>query len=362
MYALPCLHCGDTENPRTDEHVLQKGFGTSLVLEDEVCGDCNTRKFSPLDTRLVEFVRTRVCWDHPDVKGKTVLQEGLGLHLDPTTSTWLTVRVDRSLNVLVLPQLLFPGDNVVRFVGNNDGRDGIPLIDVIRGELREPAALNVTVDIQADREPGLQPALVRTAKRTYLLRVPNQADGDHFQRLIASGRLLSDWQQTGVVARTTVNPEVNHGVVWRFGDVARAIAKTAVNFARVALGPDLVRNPMFDAVRDFVRASDGSDCSRFVDFLFGNQTPDERDDILQRITHADHHSLLFAAYDGIPMVLVVLYQRPFAGIRLTEVPNPELFSDSCLFLGLFNYRLGTHRLIRMLDEPTEFGRLVRLID
>ncbi len=61
-----CVYCGG-EDPPTAEHVLQDAFGTSLVLEAEVCGPCNNR-FSALDKELVEYVHKFEANGHPGVR------------------------------------------------------------------------------------------------------------------------------------------------------------------------------------------------------------------------------------------------------------------------------------------------------
>ena len=74
--AHPCLYCG-LHRRFTDEHVLQRGFKTNLVLKDRVCHVCNTEVFGPLDDKLVKFVRTYVYPDHPHVRpDRTLLHEG----------------------------------------------------------------------------------------------------------------------------------------------------------------------------------------------------------------------------------------------------------------------------------------------
>ena len=52
----PCLYCGSLE-PRSEEHVLQAAFGTNLRLTEDVCGICNTERFSAMDRWLVAYVR-----------------------------------------------------------------------------------------------------------------------------------------------------------------------------------------------------------------------------------------------------------------------------------------------------------------
>src|SRR5690242_3471823 len=88
------LFCGDSTRPRTDEHVLQQAFGTSLVLKDDVCGECNTSVFSPLDTKLVEHARRFGYWDHPDLPVKRTMLDGqLGVTFDAENQLWQSVRL-----------------------------------------------------------------------------------------------------------------------------------------------------------------------------------------------------------------------------------------------------------------------------
>lgn len=357
---LPCLHCGDEIRPRTSEHVLQKGFGTNLTLPDDVCGDCNTRVFSPLDDRLVKFVRINLCWDHPDVRAeRTILQEGLGLFLDEPSNTWVSVLIDRKDNLVIPPQVVFPGENRVRFVADgNRNADYKPLLNALREELREPSCLDIKVEIRGDLRPALQPALVRTGRRKFLLRAPSEESARELHAAIDSGQLLTDWQRQGTESGKTLNPEIQLRASWYFGDVARAIAKTAVNFACVALGPIVARDPLFDTVRQFILHSDGSDFARFVIFLFGDTVAGDAVAFPQSLARAGHHTLLFAIDDGVPIVMVVLYQRPFAVIRLSETPHPALFKPATVALGLFDYRSKTHRILKLRDNPSEFAKFI----
>jgi hypothetical protein len=116
-----CLYCPSTGG-WTDEHILQKAFGTNLVLSEDVCGQCNS-DFSALDSKLSEFVRNFAYLGHPDVSPVVRLLNGkVGLKLDPATKLWHTVRVENDKPV-VFPQLICAGPTRFQFVLDSTNPD-----------------------------------------------------------------------------------------------------------------------------------------------------------------------------------------------------------------------------------------------
>lgn len=104
--ANTCLYC-PAVGPWNREHVLQAAFGTSWVLEEDVCEQCNAR-FSALDSKLIDFVREFVYLGHPDVAPVAQFLYGkIGLMRDISSSVWMSVRVDRKGRPIPFPQLIW---------------------------------------------------------------------------------------------------------------------------------------------------------------------------------------------------------------------------------------------------------------
>src|SRR5712691_5333238 len=90
----PCLYCENPTNPHTREHILQQGFGTNWVLKEDVCSECNTQKFSHLDSELLRFAHAYIYMDHPDrLSRRTILQEGHKLWFDDQAGLWISLQV-----------------------------------------------------------------------------------------------------------------------------------------------------------------------------------------------------------------------------------------------------------------------------
>jgi hypothetical protein len=159
---LPCLYCGDTTQPRTIEHVLQAGFSANLTLSDDVCTVCNSKVFSPLDTCLINFVRTYLQWDRLDQSAERIVrQHGLGLLLDEASESWISVRFGWQLEPVIPPQVIFLGHDRVRFVGDRrKDLDYKERFAQIRRELTQPGKLSLKVQLWSARQPIVEPALI----------------------------------------------------------------------------------------------------------------------------------------------------------------------------------------------------------
>jgi len=107
----PCIFCGTTTFPKTREHVIQKSLGGTLLLEEEVCEDCNSGKFSSLDGDFVHYVKDFLNSHHPDVMaGGRFLQRGYGVQFDEAHQMWLSVNIDGKGKPIVLTQIVLGPD------------------------------------------------------------------------------------------------------------------------------------------------------------------------------------------------------------------------------------------------------------
>lgn len=162
-----------------------------MVLEDDVCGTCNTEVFSPLDGILAEFVRQIAFADHPDVPNRSSIINGLLLNLfNEETQLWETVRVDRKGMAIALQQFIFASDTNVRFKAVADGRSDDVLASM-RNELASPGSLEVAVEIIPDATPPWTPSLVRSAPGKYVIRAPDDAAAARLRVALDAGKLGS---------------------------------------------------------------------------------------------------------------------------------------------------------------------------
>lgn len=352
-----CLYCNDNTRKRTSEHVLQKGFRTDMTLPDDVCTDCNSVVFSPLDKMLIEFVRLYAYATHPDViGGRTLLQDGHSLWLDDE-GIWLTVRIDRDGRPIVFTQLVYLAEDRVHVTLDNSN----PPVDIeaelgrVRAELANPERLQLNAVIHAvptdDDRPKVQPALVRSAPFVYQLRAASTEEAESLRARVVSGAAFANPRIQGTPEARSQQVKVEKRIVFNMGGISRAVAKSALNLVCKALGPSVARDPAFDAVRGFALGLEpAGGFERFVTLL----KPGE----LDQFAEPDRHTLMLTVADR-PMVVVSLYGRPFAVVRLTLEPSTVLSRDA-LVAASFDYKNKKSELVRMADDPFTFARRFRL--
>src|ERR1700719_3155125 len=194
--AYPCLYCA-APGPWNREHVLQSAFGTNWVLDEDVCEPCNAR-FSALDSKLVDFVREFAYLGHPDVAPVARFFDGkLGLTRDPSSGAWMSVRVDPKGRPIPFPQLILLQSNQFHFVTDSSWWSGNPqatalaLQEIRRviAELSDVPRLRLRRSIF--RQPGPQPAIVRSAPYRYLLRGSTEKIVNEIETSIRSGVLVA---------------------------------------------------------------------------------------------------------------------------------------------------------------------------
>jgi hypothetical protein len=352
-----CLYCEDTTRKRTSEHVLQKGFGSDLTLPDDVCTDCNSVVFSPLDKMLIEFVRLYAYATHPDViGGRTLLQDGHSLWLDDE-GVWLTVRIDRDGRPIVFTQLVFLADDRVHVTLDNSK----PPVDIeaelarVKAELADLARLELKPVIHTvasdDDRPKVQPALVRSAPFVYQLRAASTEEADALRARVLAGTAFANPRIQGQPEARSHQVKVEKRVEINMGGIARAVAKTALNFVCRALGPHVARRAEFDELRAFALGNKPpGDFERFVSLL-------PADAGLDQLAEPGRHTLMLSVADR-PLVMLSLYGRPFAVVRLTQEPSMVLSRDA-LVAASFDYKNKTSEILRLADDPLAFARRFR---
>jgi hypothetical protein len=124
--------------------------------------------------------------------------------------------------------------------------------------------------------------------------------------------------------------------------VSSAVAKSSLNFVCAALGSDIARLPVFNAVRDFVRGGKDEGC---VHILLGDEAESARK-IPGFLCKPGHHANLFCGGTEPPVGSVSLYARPFAIVRIATA---RFTSPTSNVVALFDYKNTTHELSSYVD-------------
>jgi hypothetical protein len=331
----PCLYCESTSNPKTDEHVVQQGFGCTTVLQNEVCGACNTGIFSPLDGELIRFVHSLVCFGHPDVPARAPFIAGLhAVVRDEENGVWVSVRLDKDMHPTVFDQLVFLGEGRwhisldPRTPGKNEER-----LAGLRAELAQVPADSIKSTIIHGTDPPVEPAIIRSAPGRYLIRAATDAAAERIRQHILSGRLTAKgWSQNeGPVKSKIVEPTVHVRASFGDGDIARALVKMAVNCTCYVFGSDVARADGFAAARCFARHGDDTGGCNIVSM-------DVRSERMKKAASymcpRNHHAIRFEpTQDGL-IAFLILYQQPIAAVGV----SPTLGHGEGWALALFNYR------------------------
>jgi hypothetical protein len=352
-----CLYCGGL-GPWNREHVLQAAFGTSWVLDEDVCEGCNSG-FSPLDSKLVEFVREFVYLGHPDVSPVARLLVGkIGLTRDPGSGAWMSVRVDRTGRPIPFPQLIWLSDSQISFITDFSRWSGVPQpndgaiteLRQICAELADPLRLSLKRSVVP--QPDVQPAIVRSARYRYLLRGSTKGVLDQIEAAIRNGSLVASLNggkpNSSLVSNS--REQVRLGFGYEFGSYARAIAKSAINFVCVAVDRDLSRSADLDPLRAFIKTGTGH-FQNFVVFRFGQQPPSTEDAAIGFLAKPGCHTVLATGAGGISSVLFFLYSRLFAIVKLSD---RSVLAGDRQVAALFDYRTQTHRVFDTYRNAAEF--------
>jgi hypothetical protein len=354
---FPCLYCGDRERPRTAEHVLQKGLGAEMILPEDVCDECNTKVFSPLDGDLVRYVRTIAYCDHPDVRvTRTFLQEAHPLVFQD--GAWISVRVEKNTRWVILPQIVFLGGGRLQVsLDTSAGKDAaVALLANMQKELAEPSTLNplkTTIVDNRQSEVAIQPALIRSAPRKYCVRAHTREAADEVAADVATGRLLANLRSLSAADdRTYERPGVLTTLSVNLGHIERAVAKVALNFVCKIAGPGTARNTAFDRLRAFALLPILDGKNEFV--MWYDRAEADSASFLSKLAVEGHHSLAVLGAGDIPCVFLALYGRPFMLVRLTSGPAPGVLPHNPAVVALFDYRRKTHEIVSAADAPLAF--------
>lgn len=337
----PCLYCGDTEKPKTEEHVLQKALGGSLTLDKDVCGDCNTKVFSPLDGLLIRYVQTLFYYGHDDVgRKRNFLQENLGSLRNDDTGKWTAARLDRDFKARILEQVVLNDDGEFRMT-LSDGGDATRRGKTIVAELSRPDVA-ITKQLIDEGDPPMCPRLIRSSPGVYVARGTSEAVCDDLLGKVRAGIFREMNGMTPPQRITVPPPYVEVPITFDFGAVERALAKTALNFVCATWGGNTAREPVFDEIRQLALGNAIEEDSP-VD-LNVSREPEEPPYFVQ----PDHHVILLASTRHGAKAQIILYQRTLATVHLTSCP----IGFRNFAIGVFNYKTRRHRIFP--DEG--FGR------
>ncbi|NOU33856.1 MAG: hypothetical protein HOO96_38675 [Polyangiaceae bacterium] len=333
-----CIYCGDTTKPRTAEHVLQQAFGTNLVLKEDVCGDCNTVVFSPLDTHLVDYVRKVSHAGHPDLTVERTLLDGLFVCLDEASGVWQSVRLDqRQSKPIVLSQFVMLDDGMRFVCDKSQGEDSYK---TVLAELSAPVELSMKEVLVPGETPPVQPAIAKTGKLKYLLRAADEAGLERLRAALNDGTFSRLSVKSGPTHGSTEAPWLKGEIQFSIGDIERATAKAAVNFVCFAL-PQLVRLSGMAGIRKFALEPYSEEHTGYV-FM---------DNRLPHLVTAGRHTMVLASISkGEHVVVIALYGEPFAVVKLASDdgqpfgPGAEEFA-----VCEFDYKSRTHTLLLDTD-------------
>lgn len=344
----PCLYCESITNNKTDEHVLQQGFGTSWKLTEDVCGDCNTTKFSHLDGDLIRFARNHGYWDYSDSSfRRTILQEGHHLWLDEQSGICFSVRIQQDGAAVCFPQIIFFSETEIQFL-TDEAKNPVSFEQVM-AELQYPERLKTEVRIVDWRSQDLskvQPAIIRSAPNTYLICASSQEEASYLKDVIDERILCNPVSVEDENNRKILPPSpIYSRIIVNLGHIKRALAKSALNFLCAAVGPEVARYSCFSELRDFIMREYSAAQPEFVQPLWGIEKEQHWSDFYELFSKEGHHILVLSEVERIPHLFFLLYSRPFAVVRfLRESPVPILGPEGTR-IAFFNYRTRTHSVL-----------------
>jgi hypothetical protein len=284
-----CVYC-ESKGPFTDEHVLARAFagpGENWMLKDLVCGDCN-KLFSTYErawTSAPGEAAARIHWGPAGRKRK-----GVAYQAHPSENIFLMVKDDpisyeadilRDTVPRLRAQMISAKDRI--FAMASAPENAKRLTDAVNAFWNAPE-----ITIQKRLEPGPRQFRIAVLSRSdqfrfadiqlrpkpataWLDRFPTglEVSCDPRMSVDADGRLRFRVRKlrevTALLNRALQEPCVSRpgGTIaaddltlairstFHVYKVTRAVAKTVVNFAVDALGPDWIGHPNFRPILDF---------------------------------------------------------------------------------------------------------------
>lgn len=314
----PCLYCLDTTRPKNTEHVLQKAFGGSMTLTEDVCENCNSVVFAPLDEELIKFMRMSL--KRTMRSYRNILMENLFFFPDREQGHWSLGRFNGKMEPTTVPQIEFENSGNFKIVFDSNIAHKHVLNRIIE-ELQNIDEIRLDeqfFEIEDDEGVPLNPILARTAQKCYIIVANNAEDLSRVKSYVSSGRLVNALLQNLETPseRTTINqPIITSRVERNFLEIERAIIKTAINYVCRVLGPDVARCPQLDGLR--AHALKGTHLAGVVD-LCHDETPAQG--LLGDICNSNEHALCLIGSESRTIVLQLFEGRLWHTIDLGTIP------------------------------------------
>lgn len=328
------------------------------MLDDEVCEDCNSGRFSSLDGDFVRYVKELLNSYHPDVMAEgRFLQRGYGVQFDEIHQTWLSVNMDGKGKPIVLTQIVLSSDG--RALTALDARHEKKARVYIRNFIE---ALGKSESIAFERMiisgvEGLEPAFIFSSEGKIAIRARDEETYERLLDQVRSGKvgiaLQSITEQIGeqplVVERSEAPVPIRKQLSIPIGNIYRSAAKIALELACVVGGPNWLAHTCFDRVKSFVMGTD-------VNLVQYCPVREVRGDHMLSALEGQH--LAMASRIGPKMlVYLVLYQRPGWVIHLTDT-LPDDFPLNVPAIFIFDYR---NHYFQRLDWEVDFDSIVELM-
>jgi len=319
----PCLYCETLQYGKTREHVVLKAFGANLTLSDDVCENCNTRVFAPLDQALTDLLRDFVTGT-PMARTLGFLQAEPHLHFDSESGQWLSMRVESDGTPVFYPQLVASSRNTMQFTFSGTTVAGAEaMLSRFRTELADPSTTFGTKLTHApdSTRPEPQPALVRSSPGVYFVRACSTAAANELLQAVRHPGFLEQLANDAnfqidadnVQFKRTEQPEAHARLHLDFGSIERSLIKMALNTVCV-LDPAAARHVAFARARSYATHGPIDGTCEFVNHEWMTDAPAATALVAREGTHTLilHHLVKEAG----PAVSLGLFGKPIATVFL----------------------------------------------
>jgi len=326
----PCLYCKTLQYAKTREHVVLKAFGANLTLSDDVCEDCNTRVFAPLDKVLTDLLCNFVSGT-PMARTLGFLQAEPHLHFDSESGKWLSMRVEADGTPVFYPQLVASSRNTMQFTfSGSTVEEAKAMLGRFRTELADPGTTFSTKLTHApdSTRPEPQPALVRSSRGRYFVRACSTAAADELLQAVRHPEFIEQLANDAnfqidadsVHFKKTEQPEAHARLHFDFGSIERSLVKMALNTVCV-VDPAAARHVAFAPARRYATHGPIDGTCEFVHHEWMKDAPAATALVAREGTHALilHHLV----DDAGPAVSLSLFGKPIATVFLQGKERPQ---------------------------------------
>lgn len=308
---MTCIYC-PSEGPYTDEHVVSAGLGgddPEWLLKGCVCAGCNTKIFSPLETKVLRS--SPLAWarlflqPHTRNRGSSTgtpsVQPGLSYYYDPASRTLLEQELVAGGQPIILPQIIpYPPDGLDVVAGD------VPAACEFKAALTSALSDEVVLIEKRAQSGSERPTFILTGltwtEGRYSTGEPKEAhqppkDGVWLEPLEkpatvpdgtllparvyrrAGGQLVCRSPDVAVAAlllsalrdhlhevvvpdhvpqQADAAPGVHQRMRYDPAAYDRVLTKIGVNLCAKLLGPEYVRQPEFDTAKHYARTGEGA--------------------------------------------------------------------------------------------------------